>query len=92
MPQSMIVGFVVMGVASFSGLAVLVIRAIEKIQSGEGLATYRTVWLVELNHVGVLVLFGAILVALCIGGVMRYREHREWRDLEKKYGNKLENT
>lgn len=81
-----------MGVASFSGFAALIIRAIEKIQSGEGLATYRTVWLVEFNYVGVLVLFFAILVALCIGGVMRYREYREWRNLEKKYGVKDENT
>ncbi len=88
----MIVGFVVMGVASFSGLAALIIRAIEKIKSGVGLTTYRTVWLVEFNHIDVLVLFGAILVASCIGGVMRCREYRDWRGLEKKYGNKHENT
>lgn len=88
----MIVGFVVMGVASFSGLAALITLAIEKVQSGQGLATYRTVWLVEFNYVGVLILFGATVVALCIGGVMRYLEYREWRDLETKYGSKHENT
>jgi hypothetical protein len=92
MPRWMIVGFVVMGLASFSGLAALILRAIEKVRSGEGLATYRTVWLVEFNYVGVLVLFAAIFVALCIGGVMRYLEYREWRDLETKYRGKHENT
>ena len=81
-----------MAVASFSGLAALITRAIEKVRSGEGLATYRTVWLVEFNYVGVLVLFGAIFIALCIGGALRYREYREWRDLEAKYGGKHENT
>jgi hypothetical protein len=92
MPRWMIVGFGVMGVASFGALAALLMRAVEKIRSGEGLAVYRTFWLVEFNYIGVLILFGAILVALCIGGVMRYREYRDWRGLEEKYGNKHENT
>jgi len=81
----MIVGIVVTGIASFSSIAALIIRAIEKVQSGEGLATYRTFWLVEFNYVGVLILFGAILVA-------RYREYREWRHLEEKYSDIRENT
>lgn len=87
LPRWMIVGFVLMGVTSFGGIAVLIMRALEKIQSGESLATYRTTWLVEFNYVGVLVLFGAILVALCVGGVMRFCENREWRNLEKKYAD-----
>lgn len=55
MPQWMIVGFFVMGVVSSGGLVALILRAIEKIRSGAGLATYRTAWLVEFNYVGVLV-------------------------------------
>jgi hypothetical protein len=92
MSRWMIVGFIVMGLASFSGLAALIMRAIEKVRAGEGLATYRTFWLVEFNYIGVLVLLGAILVALCVGGVLRYLEYREWRNLEKKYGAKHENN
>jgi hypothetical protein len=54
----MIFGFIVMGVAAFSGLGALITLAIQKVSSGHGLDTYRTVWLVEFNYVGLLVMFG----------------------------------
>ncbi|WP_420475331.1 hypothetical protein [Noviherbaspirillum sp. ST9] len=88
----MILGFVVMGIASFGGLAAMIAIAVDKIRSGKGLDTYRTTWLVEFNYVGILVLFGAIIVALLIGGYLRLREHKEWRELDRKYGNGKDHT
>jgi hypothetical protein len=92
MPRWMIVGLVVMGIASFGGLAAMISMAIEKIHSGKGLDTYRTTWLVEFNYIGMLVLFGAIVVALTIGGYLRFREYRQWRDLERKYSADKDHT
>lgn len=88
----MIVGFLVMGIASFGGLAAMIAIAMDKIGSGEGLSTYRTTWLVEFNYIGVLVLFGAIIVALLVGGYFRFREYREWREFERKYSNGKDHT
>jgi hypothetical protein len=62
------------------------VTAIEKIRNGQGLETYRTVWLVEFNYVGVVVLFGAIATTLVVALWFRWREEREWRDFERKYG------
>jgi hypothetical protein len=75
-------------VASFAGLAHLITLAIDKVRSGQGLETYRTFWLVEFNYVGVLVLFGAIILALIVGTGLQIRERWLIRDLEKKYGGR----
>jgi hypothetical protein len=88
----MILGFVIMGIASFGGLAAMITIAIDKIGSGKGLDTYHTTWLVEFNYVGMLVLFGAIVVALLIGGYFRFREYREWCEFERKYSNGKDHT
>jgi hypothetical protein len=88
----MILGVVVMGIASFGGLAAMVVIAIDKVESGKGLDTYRTTWLVEFNYIGMLLLFGAIAVAFLIGGYFRFREYREWRAFERKYSNGKDHT
>lgn len=88
----MLVGFVIMGVAAFSGLGALITRAIQKVTSGHGLDTYHTFWLVEFNYVSLLVMFGAVVVVLLIGGVLRLHEYFQWRALEKKYGIRNDNT
>ncbi len=88
----MIFGFIVMGVAAFSGLGALITLAIQKVSSGHGLDTYRTVWLVEFNYVGLLVMFGAVLVVLLIGGGFKLYEYFQYRALEKKYGIRDDNT
>ncbi len=62
------------------------VTAIEKIRSGHSLESYRTVWFVEFNYVGVVVLFGAIGISLVVALWFRWREEREWRDFERKYG------
>jgi hypothetical protein len=78
--------FALMGLASIAGLSRLITIAIDKVLSGHGLDTYRTVWLVEFNYIGLLVLFGAIILALLVGGGMWLHEWWQWRSLEKKYG------
>ena len=88
----MIFGFIIMGVASFSGLGALITLAVQKVISGQGLDTYRTVWLVEFNYVGLLVMFGAVLVVLLIGGGFKLHEYLQLRALEKKYGFRDDNT
>ena len=88
----MIFGFIIMGVASFSGLGALVTLAVQKVISGHGLDTYRTVWLVEFNYVGLLVMLGAVLVVLLVGGGFKLHEYFQLRALEKKYGVRDSNT
>lgn len=63
-----------------------------KVSSGHGLDTYHTFWLVEFNYVSLLVMFGAVIVVILIGGVLRLHEYFQWRALEKKYGLRNDNT
>jgi hypothetical protein len=88
----MIFGFIIMGVAAFAGLGALITRAIQKVISGHGLDSYRTVWLVEFNYVGLLVMFGGVIVVLLIGGGFKLHEYFQLRALEKKYGIRDDNT
>jgi hypothetical protein len=79
-------GLIVAGIASVIGLAHLVGVAAEKVRDGRGFETYRTFWLVEFSYVGVLVLFGAIILVVPVCAWLWWREEREWRDFERKYG------
>lgn len=88
----MLFGFFIMVVAAFSGLGALVTRAVQKVSSGHGLDTYRTFWLVEFDYVGLLVLFGAVVVVFLIGGGFQLYEYFQLRALEKKYGVRDDNT
>ena len=85
-------GVVLAGLAGFAGTARIISVAYEKVMSGQGLDTYRTVWLVEFNYIGVLVLFAVALVAILIGGALWLHEWWQWRSLERKYGNRQGNT
>jgi len=80
------IGFVVAGIASLGALGFMISKAIEMVQSGRGLETYRTFWLVEFNWLGFLVLLAATAFALVIALALRLREYLLWRSLEKKYG------
>jgi hypothetical protein len=53
-PRWLLVGFVLMGIAAFSGLGAMLYQAILMVSSGRGLETYRTFWLVEFNWIGFL--------------------------------------
>jgi len=85
-----IVVFAVVGTASTFALVLFVLDAIGEVRSGHSLETYRTTWLVEFNHIGVLVFLAAALLALLVAGafaiVWRRRERREWQDLSDRYG------
>ena len=87
-PRWMLVGFAAFGVAGVAGLAVLLTRAYAMIEGGRGTETYRTFWGVEFNWIGVVVFIAAAVIALLIAAVFRWREEREWRTLEHKYGKR----
>jgi membrane protein implicated in regulation of membrane protease activity len=82
----LVVGFVLMGVASLSGLGFMLYTAIRMVASGRALDTYRTFWLVEFNWLSLLILCACIVVALAVGFALRIRERMHWRELEAKYG------
>lgn len=85
-------GILLLGLAGVAGTARILLVAIEKVMSGRGLETYRTVWLVEFNYIGVLVLLGAVVAALLVGGALWLHEWWQWRSLERKYGGGRGNT
>jgi TRAP-type C4-dicarboxylate transport system permease small subunit len=85
-----IVAFAVLGVACAMVLCLMLAGAYEKVATGHGADTYRTVWLVEFSYIGLLVFAGAAVVALVVaaifGALHRARERRSWRELDDKYG------
>ena len=81
-------GLFVAVIASVIGLARLLTVAIEKVLEGRGFETYRTFWLVEFSYVGVIVLFAAVVLVFPVCVWLWWREEREWRDFERKYGGR----
>jgi uncharacterized membrane protein YedE/YeeE len=79
-------GFVLAGLAGFAGMAGIVELAMSKVVSGRGLETFRTVWLVEFNYIGVLVMLVGVVIALLIATGFWLRDWLQWRKLEGKYG------
>jgi len=83
-------GFVIAGIASTIGVAVMIGIAISMVRAGHALETYRTFWLVEDDWVGLLAFvvcsFIAILGGLGYRVASRRRENREWRQQERKSG------
>ena len=79
-------GLNVGALAAVFGLLHIVSVAIDKVRSGKGFETYRTVWLVDFSYAGMLVLLAAVFVALLVGSVLWWREERLWRSFERKYG------
>jgi hypothetical protein len=76
-------GLVVASVAAVIGLVAMTAVAILMVSSGRGLESYRTTWLVEFNWVGFLVFEAALVVALLAGLALRWRERRQWRELDR---------
>lgn len=85
-------GVLAFGVAGVAGMASMIWIALEKALSGQGLETYHTVWLVEFNYVGFLVLVGAVIIGLLLAGGHWLHEWWQVRSLEKKYGSRESNT
>jgi hypothetical protein len=78
-------GIFLAGLGSFFALYKLVMLAIEKVIAGQGMQTYRTVWLVEFSYIGLLTLIAAILIALFAAFIFWWDEERQWREFEQKY-------
>lgn len=85
----MVVGAWVGGIASVGGLVAMILIAIDKVNGGNGLDTYRTKWLVEDNWIGFLVFVVVttvvVLAAAIIGWFQRRSERREVQQLQAKY-------
>jgi hypothetical protein len=79
------VGFVIQGIASVLGLAAMILIAVTMVQSGRGMETYRSVWLVEDSWIGFLVFIGCGIAALVLGAAFRLRHYLEQRSFEKKF-------
>lgn len=76
----MTAGIAVAGIASLVGLVALVFFALEKIQCGRGLETYRTAWMVEDTPLGFLIFLAVTVVAIGIALIFRLKE---WLDVRK---------
>jgi len=86
LPRWQVVGMVLAGIASISGLSYILYTAILKVASGHGLETYRTVWLVEGNWLELLVFFASLAAALVTALMVRFYQQRHWREFERRYG------
>lgn len=84
-------GIFIAGLAAVAGLSRFISIAIDKVASGQGLDTYRAVWLVEFNYIEVLVLFAVIVLALLVVAGMRLYDWWQWHSLARKYGNRKGN-
>lgn len=84
----LMIGFVLAGIGSFVALVGMIVTGLEKVRTGHGLDTYRTVWLVEFNWVGFLVLMAALGVAIVGALWLHYLEWREIKKLQARYGLK----
>ena len=62
-----------------------------QVQSGRGMETYRSVWLVEDNGIGFLVFVGCAIAAPTLGAAFRSRDYLEQRSFEKKFENRSKN-
>lgn len=80
-----IAGVWIASVAGLGGIVAMVLIAIERVQTGRGLETYRTHWLVEFNWVGFLVFLVVAAIAIAVGAFFRLKEWREIRKLQAKY-------
>ncbi len=81
-----LIGIGVSGALSVMALLGMALIAWERVQADRGLDTYRTHWLVESNWVAFLVFAGVVGLALFVGLLLRLREWRDLRQLERKYG------
>jgi hypothetical protein len=84
-------GFVFAGVASVFGFAAMMCLAVTAVRNGRGMDTYRTVWLVEDNWLGYLVLVGFAVTAMIVAALFRLRDHLQRRSLDRVRGDQNTN-
>lgn len=85
-PGVLLAGVVISGLASLGALVAMIGIAVLKVRGGEGLEAYRTLWLVENNWIGFLIVVVVTVVAVFVGLLFRLKEWREAQELQKKYG------
>ena len=85
------VGVVVQGIGSIFGLATMIYLAVAAVQSGRGMETYHSAWLVEDNWIGFLVFVGCAIVALVLAAAFRFRDYLQQRSFERKFKDRSEN-
>jgi len=78
------VGFVIYGIVSVLGLAAMILIAVTMVQSGQGMETFRSAWLVEESWIGFLVFVGCAIAVLVVGAAFRLRDYLEQRSFEKQ--------
>lgn len=88
LPRFLVLGICIAGLTGFLTIVGMIVIAVDKVQTGRGLETYRTHWLVEFNWIGFLIFLAVGAVALFVGLLFRLKEWREIRQLEDKYGGK----
>lgn len=90
-PRWISVGFIIQGIASIFGLATMIYLAVAAVQSGRGMETYHTAWLVEENSIGFLVFVGCGIAALILAAAFRFRDYLQQRSFEKKLEGRRKN-
>ena len=78
------INFVIAGIASILGFAAMVFIAVTRVQSGRGMETYHTFWLVDDTWIGFLTFVAFAVVALVFVAGLRFRDHLRWRTFEKR--------
>lgn len=73
-------------------LIYMIYAAINMINTGKGLDTYRTLWLVSFNWYGFLAFIFLCAAATATGLWFRWREHMQWKSLEEKYRQRKSRT
>lgn len=86
-PRWISIGFVIAGMASIFGLAGMILIALTAVQSGQGMETFRTFWLVDERWIGFLIFVACAVVALIFGAAFRLRDYFRWRKFDKTLVN-----
>ena len=80
------IGFILAGIAAFGALLTMIVIAIKKVQSGHGMDTYYSVWMVKDNWIGFIVFIGVTVISLSVGAIISFViKRRENRRIEKEF-------
>jgi uncharacterized membrane protein len=80
------IGFILAGIAAFGALLTMIVIAIKKVQSGHGMDTYYSVWMVKDNWIGFIVFIGVTVISLSVGAIITFvMKRRENRRIEKEF-------
>ena len=66
------IGLILAGVAAFGALLTMIVISIKKIQSGHGMDTYYSVWIVKDNWIGFIVFTGVTVISLSVDAIISF--------------------